>query len=317
MRTMLRLLGYGVWFALLLGGTAASTAEAASFTLYARGADFRFGNENVQIWGWTTNAMMGGPQLPGPILWVNDGDVVSITYVNDMMTPNEPNPYSGHTIHLHGLDVDQANDGVPETSFSVLPGQRYTYTFTADQAGTYMYHCHVHTVKHLEMGMYGALIVRAAGGANTAWTGGPAFDQQKVWVLSTIDPRYHPVNGDSTVFASYVPKYFLLNGKSGSNTNADTAITATVNQKVLVRLLNLGANPYRVSMGGLSFTVIASDGRPLPKAYSSTSLEISPGERYDLLLTLSKTGTWTPKVETLDVVTGAVLGSATSKITVQ
>src|SRR5690554_4840212 len=46
--------------------------------------------------------------LPGPVLRFDVGDTVIIHLRND--SPED------HTIHWHGLDVDQANDGVPHTS---------------------------------------------------------------------------------------------------------------------------------------------------------------------------------------------------------
>ena len=88
--------------------------------------------------------------------------------------PAEPgvHPFP-HTVHLHGLDVDQASDGVPETGAVARVGETITYRFVATHAGTYWYHCHVDTVEHLTMGMYGALIVHPADGPGRAWTDGP------------------------------------------------------------------------------------------------------------------------------------------------
>src|SRR5581483_8758015 len=99
-----------------------------------------------------------------------------------------------HTIHLHGLDVDFANDGVPESLPEAQPvkqGQQYTYRFVATHAGTYFYHCHENTVEHQQMGMYGALVVQAKGGAQTAWTDGPAFDEAYTLLLSELDTVGH------------------------------------------------------------------------------------------------------------------------------
>ena len=41
----------------------------------------------------------------------------------------------------------------------VKPGETRTYEFVADPAGTHMYHCHVNSPQHIDMGMVGALIV--------------------------------------------------------------------------------------------------------------------------------------------------------------
>ena len=81
-------------------------------------------------------------------------------------------------LQVHGLDVDAANDGVPETSLGAVPanlcadgstdptgtcaaaggtapgaGNVIVYMYAADHAGTYMYHCHQEADIHVNMGM--------------------------------------------------------------------------------------------------------------------------------------------------------------------
>ena len=62
--------------------------------------------------------------LPGPLLEIPKGDSVYLHFYND--SPEN------HTIHLHGLDASQANDGVPGTSFSVHDNYSATYRFLAN-----------------------------------------------------------------------------------------------------------------------------------------------------------------------------------------
>jgi FtsP/CotA-like multicopper oxidase with cupredoxin domain len=99
--------------------------------------------------------------VPSPVIEAIEGESVQVTLSSDMP----------HSIHFHGLNVDQANDGVPSTSGYVARmfgggmmnfgrvngytnlGSPFTYTFTAPHAGTYAYHCHVDTVLHFEMGI--------------------------------------------------------------------------------------------------------------------------------------------------------------------
>jgi FtsP/CotA-like multicopper oxidase with cupredoxin domain len=93
--------------------------------------------------------LAGNSQFPAPIIRSAVGDAVEIRLKNlgvtDKNAPNDP-----HSIHLHGLDVNAANDGVPETSVGAIPlnapmpgaGNTIYYYFTPQQAGSYMYHCH-------------------------------------------------------------------------------------------------------------------------------------------------------------------------------
>jgi FtsP/CotA-like multicopper oxidase with cupredoxin domain len=247
-----------------------------------------------------------------------------------------------HSIHWHGLDVDQANDGVPSTSGYVAHhgggyhgggrmnfgrvsdyvnlGSPFTYTFIAPHAGTYMYHCHVDTVLHVEMGMYGTVIVRPAdGSANRAWTGGPTFDKEYIWHLHTFDSSWHRnmVSGSNTV--RHRPEYFMINGRDGFDTLSDptTAIEAGPGEKVLIRCTNVGYQLAQVQLGGLLFDVIASDGRPLAETISTTSLTVAPGERYDVLLTMPSSGIRTATVDYLHIRgDGTLLGTASTSIAV-
>jgi FtsP/CotA-like multicopper oxidase with cupredoxin domain len=175
-------------------------------------------------------------------------------------------------------------------------------------AGSYMYHCHVHTVKHLEMGMSGALIARPRDTAgnwlnqlthNTA----TAFDYVQNYVLGSVDPAYHTATGDSTVFADYNPVYFLIAGNEGKSTSSPATTLATaVNKKVALRLIGIhsvnGTFAVKDASGNAkSFTVYTQDGRELSSPLTVTSLDISPGQRYDIIFTTpSASGTWYPQL---------------------
>lgn len=263
--------------------------------------------------------------LAGPVFEANEGELVEIT-LSSMMP---------HTIHFHGLDVDQANDGVPSTSGYVGNGMggggfgrvdgytslggSYTYTFTAPHAGTYMYHCHVDTVLHFEMSMYGTVIIRPPNGSNTeAWAGGPTFDKEYVWQLGTFDSSWHSetVSGSGTV--RYRPDYFMINGRDGANAGTDStvAVSARAGQKVLIRVNGTSYLSGVVGFGGLPFEVIASDGRPLVQSYTVTEQLVCAGERYDLLVTMPSSGQYAATVDYYDIRRAALLGSVATTVTV-
>ena len=267
---------------------------------------------SLRSWYFTNGGGFNGDRtVPSPVIEANEGEQVEIT-LSSMMP---------HTIHLHGLDVDQQNDGVPTTSF-VVQGS-YTYTFTAPHAGTYMYHCHVDTNKHFEMGMFGTIIIRPSNGdTGVIWTGGPAFDKEYIWQLTTYDSTWHSgmggMGGGGSNLARYRPDYFMINGKDGANANNDstTAITAGAGQRVLVRVNGTSYMPGIVRLGGLSFEVVASDGRPLAQPYTATELFCAAGERYDIILTMPSAGQYTGSIEYRDIRNASTLGTVTTTISV-
>jgi len=87
---------------------------------------------NVRVFGFADN-LSQYPDVPGPTLEFTEGDSVIIDFWN--ISQGAP-----HTIHLHGLDVNQENDGVPHLSFEVHHMEHGFYRFRAPAAGTYLYH---------------------------------------------------------------------------------------------------------------------------------------------------------------------------------
>jgi FtsP/CotA-like multicopper oxidase with cupredoxin domain len=243
----------------------------------------------VNIFGFAPNIL--NAWLPGPTLVANEGDTLNVFVWN--ISQGAP-----HTVHWHGMDVDQANDGVPHTSFSLGHMEDTNYVFVAQHAGTYMYHCHVHGIVHVQMGMYGPLIVRPADGSKRAWTGGPSYHSDMMWLTSELDSYWHDTLAEEPVIHPdslhdevevpvYAPDYFLVNGLSETQLDSSkTAINAREAERVYLRLANMGyyMNRY-VFPSVLNATVLDSDGRPLPDSIRTDTLEVMPGERYGVMLT--------------------------------
>lgn len=245
------------------------------------------------MWDGVTMRVFGmAPTLSAPVvvpartLYCNEGDSLVIDAFD--ISQNDH-----HTVHLHGLDANTRNDGDPMTSFWLNHMQDTTYSVRATHAGTYFYHCHVADVVHQQMGMYGFIVVRAAGGVNTAWTGGPAFSQDYNWMLAEYDrswhdsiPMFDPMQ-DTIHVPPYVPDYFLINGHAQQEllTDDSTRIQASVNEPVYLRLGNMGyCNDRIIFPASLQARIIDSDGRPLPAAVFTDTIEIAPGESYGVLL---------------------------------
>jgi FtsP/CotA-like multicopper oxidase with cupredoxin domain len=288
--------------------------------------------KSVNFWVWCPGGMGGGGgggmggggcQLAGPTLELGVGQQADVT-LNMMMAPQENPPYHGHTIHPHGLDVRQSEDGVPETGASVL-GDNYSFSVDSRYVGSHAYHCHVHTVKHLEMGMVAAFIVKDTDSrgdfVDVISHDGPAYDYEWNMVLSTVDPAYHTATGDSTVFADYNPKYFLLNGLEGRSTSAPAeTVTAAAGKKLAIRLIGMHSvnSTFEIknaSGSGQSFTVYNKDGFKLAAPITTNKLDLSPGQTADLIVTLPSTaGNWYPQVTYKSLRNGSSYGTVYSRV---
>ena len=278
--------------------------QTRHFTLYVRSNWMKMADgQKVFVFGYTDNPN-GHAQVPGPTLIVNQGDNVYVTIINDKdPTKTTYNPTGdGHTIHLHGLDLPSIMDGDPMTApggHPVMQGQQYTYHFIAQYSGTYYYHCHQSAAEHIQMGMYGALIIRPNGEPNNAYADTPMFDKEYTFVLSEMDSVSHTVDygnlyqgGKDVNWTNYHADYFLMNGKSWPDTLNDPNdnITATVGQTVLVRLINTGYQVHSMHSHGFHFLVVGTDGRKLASPYYKDTIDVSPGERYDIIFVFNQAG---------------------------
>jgi FtsP/CotA-like multicopper oxidase with cupredoxin domain len=229
----------------------------------------------VPIWGygWVADGFI---TLPAPLLTYSEGESVQLNFTN-------PSPES-HTIHLHGLDVDQANDGVPGTSFLVTTGDDATYSFDANYPGTFLYHCHVTTTLHLTMGMYGMVLVTRPD--FTLYESGPTYAEDVPLLFSDLEVATNLDPVGSYPFHDIRPDVFMINGESGSQLEAPERILHFEPGQPLA--LRLGSTAYsRVVCQfppELNPTCYMSDGRPLPTPFEPNALEIYPGERFTVLI---------------------------------
>jgi hypothetical protein len=268
-----------------------------TYNLEARmdGIAFLYNGDSLNFWGFRDldDENTIGAVLPGPTIVCEEGDSVVINLSNTS--------FEAHTIHLHGLDVDQANDGVPSTSFFVQPGQRATYSFNATYAGNFLYHCHVGTVLHLQMGMYGAVIVRAAGGANEAYTGGPAYNRDFMWMTNEVDKSWHDDYTSISNLADYDPDYFHINGKGQQQIWNDSSIAiydGKIGENIFLRLKNMGYGINRyIFPQGLNPVQLMSDGRPLPQTVQTDTIDLYPGERYGVMVSPQQLSTDSVRVQ--------------------
>ena len=97
---------------------------------------------------------------PGPMMSIDEDDELFLTLSNVGMIMR-PDLFEQHTIHFHGYpNASSFFDGVPDASVAINIAGSFTYYYTAPDAGTYFFHCHITPPEHLQMGMEGQLYVR-------------------------------------------------------------------------------------------------------------------------------------------------------------
>lgn len=204
--------------------------------------------------GWAYNN-----QIPGPQIRVREGDRVRLILKNQL-------PEST-AVHFHGLEVPNDQDGVPFiTQPPIKPGQSFTYEFTAPNPGSHMYHSHHNAATQVGLGMLGAFII----------------EPKDPLPIEKADVDYVLVMNDGM-------HGYTFNGKSFPATEP---IAARLGQKVRIRFMNEGMMIHPMHLHGMHMTVIAKDGWAQPAPWKCDTLNVAPGERWDVIVNCNNPGTW-------------------------
>ncbi len=249
---------------------------------------------SIYSWGYSTDGTM---QLPGPTLIVTEGDTVTVALTNHLPVAagNVSIVFTGHNASASGGVSGALTQEAPN-------GGTVTYTFTAGKPGTYQYHSGTQADLQVEMGLYGALIVRP-GAASLTTAGCPApvhadatasgaayghpgscYDREYLFLTSEIDLQVHEsveqqASGPGPIVlpegAFDATEYWLLNGRVGPDTMAATGSDATPHQpygslvhmhpgeRVLMRVVGSGHEFHPFHHHGNHARVIARDGNML------------------------------------------------------
>jgi len=194
---------------------------------------------------------------PGPEIRARQGQLIEVRLVNESVP-------DGVTLHWHGVDVPNAEDGVAGVTQDAVPeGGSYIYRFVARDAGTYWYHSHQVGHEQVRLGLFGTLVIAPSESQTASQTASPAATDQVVAV--------HTYNGHRTI-----------NGRSGVS-----ELTAAPGQVTRARIVNTDAGPIRVWVSGTPYQVVAVDGRDVPghTPISGAAVLLTAGGRVDLEFT--------------------------------
>lgn len=123
---------------------------------------------------------------PGPLITIDEDDELFLTLSN-VGQIMRPDLFEQHTIHFHGYpNASSFFDGVPDASVAINIAGSFTYYYTAPDAGTYFWHCHIAPPEHLQMGMVGQLYVRPRQNRLTQASSATAADLQSLLKTSNL-----------------------------------------------------------------------------------------------------------------------------------
>lgn len=247
-----------------------SAAGAATCSLWATAGTLALpGGPTVNTWGYAADGASAA-SLPGPLLVVNQGDVVTVTLTNNLAVPT--------ALLFQGQDL------VPDQA-GAAPGGTATYVFTAGRPGTFLYEAGLlpNAQHQVAMGMYGALIVRPAAAPGQAYADpATAFQDEALVLLSEIDLAVSGAADPAAVdLRDWAPQYFLINGKAYPQTDE---IPTAAGNAVLLRYVNAGIQHHSMSTLGLRQSVLARDGNPFAFPAALVAETIAPGQTLDALV---------------------------------
>ena len=308
------------------GITGGTTAGVATFNLYAFPFNMNLPDgSSMYMWGFGdqdagVNATdpagvgYGLPQYPAPTLIVNQGDVVTINLTN----AGVPQPVSV-VVAGHKLTATGGTPGLV-TATADTTGPDVSYTFTASEPGTYVYHSLAGPNPGLqsEMGLQGALIVRPTGfdplNPVAYSAAGTDYDQEFLLLLSDMDPVMHQEmergHYNHTTQSDRAASIWFVNGRVFPDLFQGNYISIYAHQpyqalvmthpgdKVLVREVDMGSDSHPFHHHGENMRLIARDGRVMSSdngvtadlGRSDNTLNMAPRQTIDSIWSWSGKG---------------------------
>jgi len=229
--------------------------------------DFGLGDGETETWGFNGSYL-------GPTLRASRDEEVQVNVTNRLEETT--------TVHWHGHHLPAAMDGGPHQP--IEPGETWSPHWQIDQpAATTWYHPHPHgeTADHVYRGLAGMFLLddpdNAPDGLPTEYgvDDVPLIVQDKSFdsdgQLDDDEPMFSPVGflGDTV----------LVNG------TADPYLDVTT-EHVRLRILN-GSNGRVYNLGlhdSRPFHLVGTDGGLLPEPHSTTRVQLSPGERAEIVV---------------------------------
>jgi manganese oxidase len=213
------------------------------------------------VQAWTYNGT-----VPGPHIHLELGDRAKFVLENDLPV--------GTSIHWHGVDIVNAQDGVPPyTQPQIQPGETYEYEFVARTKSVGIYHSHSGADQVLD-GLFAAITIGQMEVPEVLLEQG--FKEEPDQIINMV-------LNDAGVIG------LTLNGKSFPATEI---YTGKVGDTIMVNYYNEGLMPHPMHLHQPIGWVIARDGVELLVPWAGDTFNIAPGERWTVVHKLAEPGVW-------------------------
>lgn len=214
--------------------------------------------------GFVVHAWTFGGTVPGPTIRVHLGDTVNVHLTNQGAMS-------------HSIDFHASQTAMNDQMIEIAPGATFTYTFKADYAGVWMYHCGTApTLHHIANGMFGMVIVEPKGGL-------PKVDKEVAFVQNEwyLGPQGQPADYAKANAAAPAPDFVVFNGVA--NQYKDNPIAVAAKSRVRVFLLDAGPNEdSSFHIVGTIFDTVIKEGIALVKGnaggWGSQAVDLSPAQ---------------------------------------
>ncbi len=248
---------------------------------------------SVYFWGLSNDNGSSVVQYPAPTLILQQGDTITITLKSALAEPTSL-IFPGQKVTASGGIAGLLTQEAPADGVTTV-----TYTFVAEEPGTYLYQSGTHPELQVEMGIIGAIIIRPAGFdpmAPRAYAHeDSSYDKEELFLMTEMDPRIHEwvrlygadsLYADTDFLTDYVANLWFLNGRNAP----DTMVMANVlwlpkqpyncmpmiepGEKLLMRLVSGGRDLHPFHHHGNHSTIIARNGR-LASSAPGTGADLS------------------------------------------
>jgi FtsP/CotA-like multicopper oxidase with cupredoxin domain len=277
----------------------------------------------MYMWGFSEE---GKPfQHPSPVLCVNQGDTVTVILQN-ALSEDVSIIFPGQaSVLANGVPAQPQFDTLGRmTSLTntAAPGGSITYSFVASNPGTFIYESGTESLKQVNMGLFGALIVYPTAtppsGAKLMYNRTDSAytpEEEFLVLLSEIDPYLHQAVelGQTFNINNYHPRYWLINGRGFPDSIADNFASFLPDQPYgalarihpfnadpnagmdyhpyggAIRYVNVATQDFPFHPHGNNGLVIGRDGRPLEGpagedlSFEKFTINIGPGQTWDVI----------------------------------